>query len=290
ASKLPDRVRAVDSVLEGTGAAPSLALRPDQAWLADPARQYPVTIDPAVTLADNLDTDVNNANPTTNYHTLDILRVGNYLGAAVNRSFLRFDDSAIKNKHVTSATLNLWQGGSATCTPQPTVVQGASGMGPGTTWNTQPAADGVNWGNASFNNGGACGAGGTNNDITRPVGAWGHNGHPPPGGPPGPGPPGAGANHIHKFSSAPTVPPRRHLPLLPRHGRRPVHQPVLGAVRRQPGDGADQHHHPDPVRLRPRPRRRSGAAGLRGVELDRHRAGHRRVGAERAIELARVLD
>src|SRR5262249_49394676 len=88
ASKLPDRVRAVDSALEGTAAAPNLTLKPDQAWLADPARQYPVTIDPAATLADNLDTDVNNANPTTNYDTLDILRVGNYLGAAVNRSFL----------------------------------------------------------------------------------------------------------------------------------------------------------------------------------------------------------
>src|SRR5262249_34435348 len=131
ASKLPDGVRAVDSVLEGTGATPSLTLKPDQAWLADPARRYPVTIDPAVTLADDLDTDVNNANPTTNYDTGDILRVGNYLGAAVNRSYLRFDDSAIKNRHVTSAVLNLWQGGSGTCTTQPQVLQGAPGPGPG---------------------------------------------------------------------------------------------------------------------------------------------------------------
>ncbi|WP_236706387.1 DNRLRE domain-containing protein, partial [Frankia sp. ACN1ag] len=63
---------------------------------------------------------MNDANPTTNYDTNDILRVGNYQGAAVNRSFLRFDDSAIKNRHVTSAVLNLWQGGSATCTVEPT--------------------------------------------------------------------------------------------------------------------------------------------------------------------------
>ncbi|WP_255648979.1 DNRLRE domain-containing protein [Frankia sp. ArI3] len=179
--KLPDRTRGVDSALEGAGAAPTLALKPDKAWLTDPSRQYPVTIDPAATLADNLDTDVNDANPTTNYDTNDILRVGNYQGAAVNRSFLRFDDSAIKNRHVTSAVLNLWQGGSATCTVEPTVVQGASGMGAGTTWNSQPSADGHNWGSATFNNGGSCtGSGGTNIDITGLVDAWAHNGAPSP--------------------------------------------------------------------------------------------------------------
>ncbi|MCL9760923.1 DNRLRE domain-containing protein [Frankia sp. AiPa1] len=176
-SKLPDRTETVDADLAGTASAPTLTLKPDKSWLTDPARQYPVTIDPVATLADNLDTDVNNANPTTNYDTNDILRVGNYLGAAVNRSFLRFNDSAIKNKHVTSAALNLWQGGSATCTAQPTVVQGASGMGAGTTWNTQPTSDGVNWGNATFNNGGSCtGSGGTNIDITGLVDSWAHNG------------------------------------------------------------------------------------------------------------------
>ncbi|WP_243407460.1 DNRLRE domain-containing protein [Frankia canadensis] len=180
-AKLPDHTRGVDAALEGTSAAPTLALKPDKGWLTDPARQYPVTIDPAATLADNLDTDVNDANPTTNYDTSDQLRVGNYLGAAVNRSFLRFDDSSIKNRHVTSAVLNLWQAGSATCTVEPTIVQGASGMGPGTTWNSQPTADGVTWGNATFNNGGSCtGSGGTNIDITGLVDAWAHNGAPSP--------------------------------------------------------------------------------------------------------------
>ncbi|WP_261558306.1 DNRLRE domain-containing protein, partial [Frankia tisae] len=180
-SKLADRTRGVDSALEGTGAAPTLALKPDKGWLTDAARQYPVTIDPAATLADNLDTDVNDANPTTNYDTNDILRVGNYLGATVNRSFLRFDDSAIKNRHVTSAVLNLWQDGSATCTGEPTIVQGAGGMGPGTTWNTQPSSDGITWGSGTFNNGGSCtGSGGTNIDITGLVDAWAHNGSPSP--------------------------------------------------------------------------------------------------------------
>ncbi|WP_279354601.1 DNRLRE domain-containing protein [Frankia canadensis] len=180
-AKLPDHTHGVDAALEGTSAAPTLALKPDKGWLTDPARRYPVTIDPAATLADNLDTDVNNANPTTNYDTSDQLRVGNYLGAAVNRSFLSFDDSAIKGRHVTSAVLNLWQEGSATCTVEPTIVQGAGGMGAGTTWNTQPSSDGITWGTATFNNGGSCtGSGGTNIDITGLVDAWAHNGFPAP--------------------------------------------------------------------------------------------------------------
>ncbi|CUU54840.1 RHS repeat-associated core domain-containing protein [Parafrankia irregularis] len=181
-SKLPDRVRDVAATLDTAKAdRPTLALKPDKGWLTDPARQYPVTIDPAATLADNLDTDVNNVYTTTNYDTYEYLRVGNYAGAAVNRSFLRFDDSAIKGKHVTSAVLNLWQAGSATCTTQPTTVQGAGGMGAGTTWATQPSADGITWGSATFNNGGSCtSSGGTNIDITGLVDAWAHNGYPSP--------------------------------------------------------------------------------------------------------------
>ncbi len=177
-SRQPTATRTVDATLDTAKAdAPTLTLKPDKTWLTDKARQYPVTIDPAATLADNLDTDVNSANPTTNYDTYSQLRLGNLNGNSVNRSFLRFDDSAIKGKHVTSAVLNLWQGGSQTCTVEPMVVEGSGLMGPGTTWNSQPTADGVVWGSGTFNNGGSCtGSGGTNIDITGLVSAWSSNG------------------------------------------------------------------------------------------------------------------
>ncbi|CUU53959.1 RHS repeat-associated core domain-containing protein [Parafrankia irregularis] len=179
---LPDRTRTVDSALSGGGTAtPTLALRPDKKWLTDPARQYPVTIDPAAVLPDNFDADVASAYPTTNYDTYQYLRVGAYLGS-VQRSFLKFDTTAIEGRHVTAATLNLWQAGSTTCDDQPTIVQGSAGLSSGATWNTQPASDGTTWGSASFNEGAdnSCGAGPANIDITSLVQAWSSNGQPSP--------------------------------------------------------------------------------------------------------------
>lgn len=179
---LPDRTRTVDASLERADTpTPALALRPDKAWLTAQERQYPVTIDPAAVLPDNLDTDVVSSYPTTNYDTYEYLRVGALWGG-VHRSFLKFDTSAIESRHVTSAQLNLWQAGSTNCDDQPTLVQGSAGLPSGATWNTQPASDGVTWANSSFNEGAinSCGAGPVGIDITTLVQAWSSNGQPSP--------------------------------------------------------------------------------------------------------------
>ncbi|WP_018640491.1 DNRLRE domain-containing protein [Parafrankia elaeagni] len=179
---LPDRTRTVDAALEDGGtAAPTLALRPDKTWLTAPERQYPVTIDPAAVLPDNLDTDVASAYPTTNFDTYQYLRVGAYLGS-VHRSFLKFDTTAIEGRHVTAAQLNLWQAGSTNCDDQPTIVQGSASLPSGATWNTQPASDGTTWASASFNEGAdnSCGAGPVGIDITSLVQAWSSNAQPSP--------------------------------------------------------------------------------------------------------------
>ncbi|WP_347177001.1 RHS repeat-associated core domain-containing protein [Parafrankia sp. EAN1pec] len=177
---LPDRTHTVEAALERAGTAtPALALRPDKAWLTADDRQYPVTIDPAAVLPDNLDTDVVNTSATTNYDTYEYLRVGNVFGS-VHRSFLRFDTSAIEGKHVTAAALKLTQAGSYTCTPQRMVVQGSAGLASGATWNTQPTADGVNWSDTTFNAGGFCGSGDVSLDITGLAQAWSSNGQPSP--------------------------------------------------------------------------------------------------------------
>ncbi|MEX5634666.1 DNRLRE domain-containing protein [Parafrankia sp. FMc2] len=177
---LPDRTRTVDATLERpTTATPALTLRPDKAWLTADDRQYPVTIDPAAVLPDNLDTDVVSTSATTNYDTYEYLRVGNGVGP-VHRSFLRFDTSAIDGKHVTAAALKLTQAGSYTCTPQRMVVQGAAALSSGTTWNTQPAADGINWSDTTFNAGGFCGSADVSLDITGLAQAWATNATPSP--------------------------------------------------------------------------------------------------------------
>ncbi|WP_277872761.1 DNRLRE domain-containing protein [Frankia sp. CcI49] len=183
ATGLPDRTRTVDATLQDADSdTPTLALAPDEEWLTDPARQYPVTIDPAAVLPDNFDSDVDSANPTTNYDTNSYLRVGNYLGVTVTRSFLKFDTTAIEGRHVTAASLDLWQAGSATCTAQPTIVQGSASLPSGTTWNTQPASDGVTWATASFNVGAvnSCGSGPIGIDVTSLVQAWSSNSQPSP--------------------------------------------------------------------------------------------------------------
>src|SRR6185369_8013152 len=176
---LPDQTRTVETSLDTAKAdTPSLTLKPNASWLDDPARQYPVTIDPAAVLADTLDTDVNNASPTTNYDTGTTLRVGNFLGTTVNRSFLKFDSTTIASHHVSAATLQLTQLGSATCTAEPTLVQGSAALAAGATWNTQPASDGTTWVNSSFNVGTAnsCGTGAVSLNITSLAQAWSANG------------------------------------------------------------------------------------------------------------------
>ncbi|WP_268258217.1 DNRLRE domain-containing protein [Parafrankia elaeagni] len=177
---LPDRTRTVDATLERpTTATPALTLRPDKAWLTAKDRQYPVTIDPAAVLPDNLDTDVVSTSATTNYDTYEYLRVGNGIGP-VHRSFLRFDTTGIDGKHVTAAALKLTQAGSYTCTPQRMVVQGSAALSSGTTWNTQPTADGINWSDTTFNAGGFCGSGDVSLDITGLAQAWATNSTPSP--------------------------------------------------------------------------------------------------------------
>lgn len=159
-----------------------LDLTPDPAFLAAATTRYPVTIDPTVTLPDNLDTDVTNGCVTCNYDTSSDLHVGHSSPYGVlYRSFLRIDDSAIKGQTVTSAHLSLWEHDAQVCSPKQTYVEGATGMGPGTTWNTQPTMDGHVWNSDSYNVGTPCGTqGGVYNDITGLVQSWSHNGYPAP--------------------------------------------------------------------------------------------------------------
>jgi len=169
-----------------TAAGPELDVTPDLAFLTAPTTRYPVTIDPSVSLPDNLDTDVTTYCTTCNYDTTVDLHVGASQYGTLYRSFLRFDDSAIKGKNVTSASLGLWEHDPYTCSPKPTWTEGAAGMGPGTTWNTQPAMDGQLWNSSSFNGSGnttppSCGTGGGQSlNITGLVQAWSHNGKPSP--------------------------------------------------------------------------------------------------------------
>ncbi|MEU8888721.1 DNRLRE domain-containing protein [Streptomyces sp. NPDC048442] len=89
-----------------------LTVTPDAAWLADPARQYPVTVDPTLTVApqpgQSQDTMVLSDTPEENFGASWKMSVGK-TGAGVARSLLKFplDQIPAKTK-IDSARLGLY--------------------------------------------------------------------------------------------------------------------------------------------------------------------------------------
>ncbi|MFC8503146.1 DNRLRE domain-containing protein [Pedococcus sp. NPDC057267] len=120
-----------------------LTLTPDQGWLVDPARVFPITIDPTYasgSIGTTFDTYVSSAYPTSTYSTATELRVGTYNGGGdVYRSFLTFPITALRGLDVVSANVSLYEFYSWSCTAYPFYVHTANGTTSATTWNTQPA-------------------------------------------------------------------------------------------------------------------------------------------------------
>ncbi|MER7130123.1 DNRLRE domain-containing protein [Streptosporangium saharense] len=86
-----------------------LVLKPDQAFLTDPATVYPVRIDPATTLPFNHDVELADTNdagfpadPTTQY-----LMAGRMYGLFLSRVYLRFNTASLTGSTVTDAKLSL---------------------------------------------------------------------------------------------------------------------------------------------------------------------------------------
>jgi RHS repeat-associated protein len=103
---------AVAQALSGTGAGRILTLTVDGDWLADPARRYPVVVDPTIKIAptptDSADTMILSDTPDTNYDSSWRLSVGTTeTGAA--RSLLKFAlPEALKGAPVAAAQLQVY--------------------------------------------------------------------------------------------------------------------------------------------------------------------------------------
>ncbi|MEH1092231.1 LamG-like jellyroll fold domain-containing protein [Micromonospora sp. CPCC 205739] len=99
------------------GGAPALKVTADQAWLRDPARQYPVRIDPTATTGTTGDVFVDNDSTTT--HNGDNLPVGTYNGGTTKaRSFIHlddFDNNGFVGKRFSAAKLFLYHTWSYDC-------------------------------------------------------------------------------------------------------------------------------------------------------------------------------
>jgi hypothetical protein len=154
----------------------TLVLTPDKDFLA--TATYPVTVDPTTTLAVTTDTWVQNPDYLDSQISSQELKSGTYdSGTDTARSYLKFDTSKFKGKHITSATMSLYNYYSATCDTSgpatlakriitawdsPSVTWGAQ---PGTTTNSQSSNTG-HWG------GSTCASNWSNWTLTSMVQDW----------------------------------------------------------------------------------------------------------------------
>jgi RHS repeat-associated protein len=130
-----------------------LVVSPPSDFLADPDVTYPVTIDPAPNLTTTLDTYVDSGSPTSTFNTNTKLRSGNDGSSVVDRSLLQFDTSSLTGAHVLSASLNLHETWSGSCTASSVQVWDLStSWTSSVTWNTQPTKNQM-WASGNTNAG-----------------------------------------------------------------------------------------------------------------------------------------
>ncbi|WP_155358491.1 DNRLRE domain-containing protein [Acrocarpospora macrocephala] len=124
-----------------------LVLRPDAAFLADPATRYPVTVDPTTTLPVVSDTWISSYGVDgAGQQAGDWLWVGTYNNVGslgVERAYLMFNTAAIAGANVSSATLTLQRKASDGCGDSASgirVQRITAAWNPGTiTWANKPA-------------------------------------------------------------------------------------------------------------------------------------------------------
>ncbi|MFJ1753080.1 ricin-type beta-trefoil lectin domain protein [Kitasatospora sp. NPDC088134] len=129
---------AVSMELKGEGADAELVFTPDAAFLADPATQFPVTVDPVVDVGTNFDTFVQ-SDYTSDQSGSTELKIGTYNGGAVKaRSFLHFPGGGFNGKQILGAKLYLANFHSYSCTPKDWEVWAAQYASTSSRWGNQP--------------------------------------------------------------------------------------------------------------------------------------------------------
>ena len=132
--------------LDQSGATPVVVVTASGTWLADPARVYPVTIDPSVSIGRNSwegDDYVTNAYPNNYYAWQADDQIGYYNSSTgTNRTLLGYDITPIVGKRIISANWNgyfdwnYWISASSQYFIRPITA----GWNLTATWNTQPPA------------------------------------------------------------------------------------------------------------------------------------------------------
>jgi large repetitive protein len=160
-------------VAAGTGQ--TLKMTVDGAWLRDPARKFPVKLDPTTTIADSANDTYVQETPTPNRVGEDNVAIGTFDGPTQARAMVPFPTFATQydDKRVSSAGLNVfmsYQGINTGCVAHRFDVHRiTANWSPGAlTWSQIPAFDATSMGNASPSSTAAC----NNQAATRNVGIW----------------------------------------------------------------------------------------------------------------------
>jgi Concanavalin A-like lectin/glucanases superfamily len=125
-----------------------LTLRPDRSFLTAPTTSYPVVIDPSFAGTRLAWLTVDAAYPTVSYFNGANLpadpqgqaMVGyNTAGWDLSRSFFRMNTAPIAGKHILSATFQILEKWSWSCTAAPVQLWWTGAIDAGQTWNNQPS-------------------------------------------------------------------------------------------------------------------------------------------------------
>ncbi|GAA5207667.1 DNRLRE domain-containing protein [Streptomyces thinghirensis] len=126
-----------------------LVVTPDADFLADPATQYPVTVDPSTSALGNLFDTYVQRGETVDWSgdtELDLGNPGSKNGDGTYRtarSFITWNTAPIADALVSKATLSLWNfhSGNTDCTAQPWEVWTANNASTSSRWTNQPVMD-----------------------------------------------------------------------------------------------------------------------------------------------------
>ncbi|GAA1381522.1 hypothetical protein GCM10009638_27320 [Luteococcus sanguinis] len=153
----------------------SLQVVTDAAWLTDPARVFPVTIDPTygqVTGSAVFDTFVQQGYTTDQSGSAE-LKLGNNGSGQVARSFLNYDGAFFHGKTIMSASLSLAESHSWSCTAAAWSAWDAGVASTATRWTAQPTI-GAKRATSTETRGysSACPGGRVSIDMTAQAKAW----------------------------------------------------------------------------------------------------------------------
>jgi RHS repeat-associated protein len=139
--------------LSGGSGSYQLSYTPNAAWLNDPSRRYPITLDPSLVYTyaygGEYDDQINNCAPTYNYHTYTYLPIGStpYSGPCYSpsRAMIQFQNIPVGGTVAYAAGLQLYQyantnGGGSPIYAEPAALysDGTAWTSTGVTWNNRP--------------------------------------------------------------------------------------------------------------------------------------------------------